>query len=154
MPQTTNAVPMSCALIEISTNSDCSGYVDVSGSSNSVSGTEQTKMVGEEYTFDGNFALVEVGKFEPMDLTFRIAFTNQATEAYRTVRDAFLAGACDGKICVRWVPSGDVGGDGFETNYAPITSFQWPPVDAGAAGPIMVEFVIRASEIDPFVYVS
>lgn len=154
MPQTTNPVPMSCALLEISTNSDCSGYVDISGSSNSVTGTTQTKMVAEEYTFDGDFALVEVGKIEPVNLTFRIVFTNVPAEAYRTVRDVFLSGACEGSICVRWVPSGAVGGDGFETNYAPVISFQWPEVNAGAAGPIMCEFVVRASEIDPFVYVS
>lgn len=154
MPQTTNQVPMSCALIEVSTASNCSGWVDISGSSNSVTGLTQTKMVGEEYTFDGDFALVEVGKIEPFDLTVRIVFTNVPAEAFRTIREVFNTETCDGKVCIRWVPSGAVGGDGFQTNYAPITSFQWPEVNAGEAGPIMTQFVVRVSQIDPFVYVS
>lgn len=154
MPQTTSAVPQSCARIDISTLSDCSVWTDVSGSANSITGTTQTRMVGEEYTFDGDYALVEPGKHEPFDLTVRIVFTNVVTEAYRIVRDQFLEGACDGKICLRWIPSGAVGGDGFETNYAPVTSFDWPPVDAATAGPVMISFVVRVSSIDPFVFVS
>jgi hypothetical protein len=145
---------MSCARIDISTNSDCSSWTNVSGSANSITGTEQTKMTGEEYTFDGNGALVEVGKYEPFDMVVRIVFTNQATEAYRLVREEFMSGACDGKMCIRYIPSGAVGGDGFQTNYAPITAFQWPEVNAGAAGPIMTQFTLRVSEIDPFVFVS
>jgi hypothetical protein len=111
-------------------------------------------MVAEEYTFDGDYALVEPGKIEPLDLVIRIVFTNVATEAYRIARDAFKDDPCNEKICVRWIPSGTVGGDGFQTNYAPITNFEWPPVDAATAGPVMTSFTVRVSSIDPFVFVS
>lgn len=154
MPQTTQSVPMSCARIDISILPDCSVWTNISGSTQSVQNTTQTKAVGEEYTLDGIGAIVEVGKIEPFDLTVRIAFTNVATEAYPIVRAAFNTAACQGKVCVRWIPSGVVGGEVFATNYAPITSFDWPPVDASTAGPIFTNFVIRVSLIDRSVFVS
>lgn len=154
MPQTTGAVPQSCARIDVATDSACSSWTNISGSVNSISGTEQSKVIADEYTFDGAGAISEVGKFEPFDMVVRSVFTNVVTEAYRIAREAFMAGACDGKICLRWIPSGAVGGDGMQTNYAPIVTFQWPPVDAAAGGPVMVEYTLHVSTIDPFVFVS
>lgn len=156
MPQTTGSVPRSCAYIGISSASDCSAMVNVSGSANSVTGAGgQTKMVGEEYTFDGRFALVEVGKVEPVDITVRAVYTSVATEAYRLARAAFLTATCDGKICLRVIPGGaTAGNEGYQTNYSPVTSGPWPDVNAAEAGPVMVEFTVHAAEVDPFVYVS
>jgi len=155
MPQTTSTVPMSCALIEMATASACTPWTDISGSVNAVTGVTQTKAVGDEYTFDGPYAISEVGKFEPFDMTVRIMYTNVAAEAYRAVREVFHTdGDCDGKMCLRIVPGGTVGDDGFVTNYAPVISFQWFEVNAGEAGPIALEFVIHVASIDPIVYVS
>ena len=154
MPQTDNAVSQACSRIDISILADCSSWTNISGSSNSITGTTQTKQVGEEFTFDGTGPIVEIGKVNAFDLTVRIVFTNQATEAYRLVRDKFNEGECAGKICLRWIPGGAVGNDGFETNYAPISSFDWPEMDSAAAGPVMASFVLRVSEIDPFVFAS
>ena len=154
MPQTTNAQPIACARIDISSLSDCSVWVNVSGSINSVQNTTQTKPAADEYTFDGGFAITEVGKAQPVDLTVRMVFTNQATEAYRLARTAFMDANCDGKLCLRWIPGGNVGDDGVQTNYVPVTAFDWPAIDANAAGPVMATFVLHAPEIDPFVFVS
>ena len=154
MPQTTNAVPMSCARIDFSSNDTCTAWTTVSGSVISITSTQQTKMTGEIYTNDGVGAIVMAGKQEPFDMAINIVFTNVVTEAYRLLRDTFLAGACDGYICIRYIPSGVVGGDGFQTNYAPVTTMPWPEVDAGTAGPIAVQFTLRVSTIDPFVFVS
>ena len=156
MPQTTGSKPRSCAYVGLSTNSDCSAFTDVSGSSNSVTGAGgQNKQVGEEYTFDGETAIVEVGKREPVDIVVRSVFTSVATEAYRIARDAFMSATCDGKVCLRVIPGGAVAGnEGFQTNYAPVTNAPWPEVNSGEAGPVMVEFTIRAALVDPFVYVS
>ena len=154
MPQTVDSVPKSCFKIEIATASPCTSWTEISGSSNSITGTTQTKMVGDEYTADGNYAISEVGKYQPFDITVRMVFTHTAGEAYRRVRDRFLAGACTGRMCLRWIPGGAVGNAGFETNYAPIVSFDWPEVNAGEAGPIMANFVLHVASIDPFTYVS
>ena len=154
MPQTTNAQPTACARVDISSATDCSAWTNVSGSVNSVQNTTQTKNVADEFTFDGGYAITEVGKALPVDLTVRMAFTNQATEAYRLARTAFMLANCDGKLCLRWIPGGNVGDDGFQTGYVPVTAFDWPPIDANAAGPVMATFVLHAPEIDPFVFVS
>jgi len=156
MAQTTGAVPRSCAYVGLSASSTCSPFTDVSGSVNSVTGVGgQTKMVGEEYTFDGETALVETGKREPVDITVRSVFTSSATEAYRIARTAFMTATCDGKVCLRVIPGGaTAGNEGWQTNYAPVTSGPWPEVNAAEAGPVMVEFTIRAALVDPFVFVS
>ena len=156
MPQTIGSVPRSCAYVGISTASDCSAFTNVSGSVNAVTGAGgQTKMVGSEYTFDGRYAIVEVGKIEPVDITVRSVFTSTATEAYRLAREAFMTATCDGKICLRVIPGGAIAGnEGWQTNYAPVTGAPWPDVNAAEAGPVMVEFTVHAAEVDPFVYVS
>lgn len=156
MPQTTGAKPLACAYVGISTNSDCSAFTDVSGSVNSVTGAGgQAKNVAEEYTLAGETAIVEVGKRQPVDITVRSVFTAVATEAYRLAREAFREAACDGKICLRVIPGGaTAGNEGYQTNYAPVTSGPWPDVNAGEAGPVMVEFTLRAADVDPFVYAS
>lgn len=155
MPQTTSAVPMACGYVAISTASDCSGFVDVSGSANSITGLSQAKQIGEENTFDGNAPIVEIGKFEAFDMVVRVVFTNVAAEAYRKARDQFLSAVCDGKLCVRWIPGGAVvGNEGYDTNYAPVSQFTWPEINAGEGGPVMTQFTLRVSAVDPFIYVS
>jgi hypothetical protein len=154
MVQTTNTQPQACARVDIATDSDCAVWVEVSGSVNSISGTSQSKMVGDEYTLEGTYAIAQAGKIEPVDLTVRMAFTNVATEAYRKARDAFMTGSCDGRLCLRWIPGEDVGNDGFQTGYSIVTAFEWPPVDASTAGPIFVSFTLHVVQIDPFVFVS
>lgn len=155
MPQTTNAVAKSCAKVMFSIESDCTPWTDVSGSVNAIPAPAQTKMVGEEYTFDGDGALVEVGKMEPFDITVRIVYTETAGEAYLLERTQFLLGACAGRICLYWSPNGgNVGDAEYVTNYAPITSHQWPGVEAGAAGPIMAEFTLRVSTVTPSISAS
>lgn len=147
MPQTSDVVPRSCAKVMFSIESDCTPWINVSGSVNAIPAPAQTKMVGEEYTFAGDGALVEIGKMEPFDITVRIVYTETDGEAYQLERDQFLLGACQGRMCLYWSPGGGAGDLEYVTNYAPITSHQWPEVDAGAAGPIMAEFTLRVSTI-------
>jgi len=155
MPQTTSSVPIACAYVGIAASSTCSPFTDVSGSTNSVTGIEQTKNVADEYTLDGRFAISELGKHQPADIVVRCVFNTNATEAYRLAREAFREAVCDGKICLRVIPGGAVAGnEGWQTNYAPVTRMRWPDVNAGEAGPAMAEFTVHAADIDPFVYAS
>ncbi len=155
MPQTTTAVSQACGDVEIAFDSGCSSWTDIGGTANSITGTEQTKMVAEEFTFDGNGPIVKVGKQEAFDLTLRIVYTQTASESYRLIHDEFVVGACDGEMCIRWWPDGKVAGNEmFETNLAPISSFQWPEINAAAAGPVMANVVLRVSTVDRSIYVS
>lgn len=154
MPQTTSNEPMACARVEISLTSTCASWVNVSGSVNSVQNTTQTRIVADEYTFDGDAAISEPGKLQPFDATFRCVFNNVVNEAYREAREQFQTGNCGSRICVRWIPGGAIGDLGFQSGYDPLISFQWADIDAGAGGPVMCTFTVHITQIDPFLYVS
>lgn len=154
MPQTTNNEPTACARVEVSITSTCASWINVSGSMNSVQSTAQSRNVGDEYTFDGDGALSLPGKLQPFDATFRCVFNNVSNEAYRTAREQFQQPNCGSRICVRWVPGGAVGDQGFQSGYDPLISLEWPPIDAAAGGPVMCVFTVHITEIDPFIYVS
>jgi hypothetical protein len=154
MPQTTTTLSQACARVDIAVDSACATWFDISGSANSVTGTSQTKAVAEEFTFDGTGPIVHEGKVQAMDIVVRIFFTNTATEAYRRVRAVFQAGACDGRICLRWIPRGNVGDLGMQTGFVPVSEFTWGDIDSSNAGPTMGQFTVRAGAIDPFVFVS
>ena len=75
MPQTTDSIPLACGMLEVATDSGCAGWVDISGSSQVVEAPEQTRISGEGYTFDGDNALVEGGKKEPIEIPVEIVYT-------------------------------------------------------------------------------
>ena len=101
---------------------------------------------GEAYTFDGNFAITTIGKYEPVEVTVNIVYTETASEAWQLVRALF-----EGRTAtqVKWVPLGAASGaDTYETKTVGyITSIDYPPIDASSAGPIMVSFTVRAPGI-------
>jgi len=89
MAQTTYQVPMACGKLEISPDCQEASYIDISGVSQSVAGTEQGRMSGEAYTFEGDTALIAGGKREPLELEFVIVYTETDAEAYEQVRAIF-----------------------------------------------------------------
>ena len=152
MAQTTAQVPQACGSIEIST--DCTTYIDVSGQFQSVSGTEQSRMSGEAYTFEGDTALIAAGKREPLELEFVIVYTETDAESYEVIRKQFET-ACGGKLCVRWTPRGLTEGmEQVTTGEGIIISFTYPPGDASAGGPIMGGFTLKAAKVTTTVKAS
>ena len=145
MAQTTGAYSNACSTLEIST--DGVAWTDISGSTQSVTGTDQSKMSGEAYTFDGKGPIVKGGKFEPLELQFSIVYTEVLTEAYEVARAVFEQEGCEVEVYVRWSPSGGVVGTNRLTAYGPITSFTYPAIDASTAEPIMGGFTVKAGEI-------
>ena len=145
MAQTTGACSQACSAVYIST--DGTTFTDISGSTQSVGGTEQSKMSGEAYTFDGKGAIIKGGKFEPADLTFAIVYTEDSGEAYEIARAVFEQEGCEVEVWVRWIPC--QGGTGISqlTAFGPITSFTYPAMDASDAAPIMGGFTVRTGEI-------
>jgi hypothetical protein len=145
MPQTTGAYSNACAQVEVST--DGTTYTDISGSTQSVEGTEQAKMSGEAYTFDGKGAIIKGGKLEPLELTFNIVYTEVNTEAYEIARSVFEQDGCEDVLYVRWSPSGGTVGTNQLSANGPVVNFTYPPVDASSASPIMAGFTVKAGEI-------
>jgi hypothetical protein len=143
MAQTTGAVNGAAATISIYSSS---AYVDISGSSQSVDVVNATVTTGEAYTFDGNYAITTVGKYEPVEVTVNIVYSETASEAFQLARAIFEARTA---TQIKWLPLGAASGaDQYETKTVGyITAFDYPPIDASSAGPIMVSFTVRAPGI-------
>lgn len=147
MAQTTTQVTQSCGKVEINVNAACPGtgsWVNISGQTTSVSGTEQSRMAGDAYTLDGDYALTGAGKREPLDLTFVIVYTETDAEAYERVRTVFETTGCGALLCVRWSPrGGDAGEEMITSARGVLTSFTYPALDASAGGVIPGGFTLH-----------
>jgi len=143
MAQTTGAVSGAAATVSIYVSS---AYVDISGSSQSIDAVTASVVTGDAYTFDGNFALTTIGKYEPVEVTVNILYTETAAEAFQSVRALFEARTA---TQLKWLPLGAASGaDQYETRTVGyITSMNYPPIDASSAGPVMVSFTVRAPGI-------
>ena len=145
MAQTTGQVPLACGQVEVST--DGSNWTDISGSAQSVSGTEQPRNVGEGYTLDGDAAVLAAGKLQPMDVVIQIIYTESDTEAYDIAR-AVHETACGAAYYIRWSPGGgDVGDDRITSGAGLVSNFQYPPMDAAAGGPIITSYTVRVPSV-------
>ena len=143
MAQTTGAVSGAAATVSICVTS---AYVDISGSSQSIDAVTASVVTGDAYTFDGNFGIITVGKYEPVEVTVNILYTETAAEAFQSVRALFEARTA---TQLKWLPLGAASGaDQYETRTVGyITSMNYPPIDASSAGPVMVSFTVRAPGI-------
>jgi hypothetical protein len=143
MAQTTGGITGAAATVSIYV---ASAYVDISGSSQSIDATTATVVTGEAYTFDGNYALTTVGKYEPVEVKVNIIYTETAAEAFQSVRALFEARTA---TQLKWLPAGAASGaDQYETKtIGYITAMDYPPIDSTSAGPIMVSFTVRAPGI-------
>ena len=143
MAQTTGSVSGAAATVSIFVSS---AYVDISGSSQSIDAVTASVVTGDAYTFDGNFAITTVGKYEPVEVTVNILYTETAAEAFQSVRALFEARTA---TQLKWLPLGAASGaDQYETkSVGYITSMDYPPIDASSAGPVMVSFTVRAPGI-------
>lgn len=143
MAQTSTAVTGAAATVSIYSGA---AYVDISGSSQSVDVTKADVVTGEVYTFDGNFAITTIGKYQPVEIKVNILFTETTGEAFTLVRTLFEARTA---TQVKWLPLGSASGaDSIESKTVGyITKFEYPGPDASSAGPLMVSFTLRAPGI-------
>ena len=143
MAQTTTAVNGAAATVSIYSGA---AYVDISGTSQSVDVVTATVTTGEAYTFDGNYAITTIGKYEPVEVTVNIIYTETTNEGFQLARAIF-----EGRTAtqIKWLPLGSASGaDQYETKTVGyITSFDYPGPDASSAGPLMVSFTVRAPGI-------
>jgi len=128
------------ALLQVS--ADGTTWLNVSGSANQVSATEQARSSGEAYTFDGDYAIVTAGKREPVELAVRVLYTEEALEAWETVR-AYFEAAGGTPLYFRYSPKGLATGRLYACESAVVTRFTYPPIDAADANPVACEIGIR-----------
>jgi len=145
MAQTTAAINgiVSTISIKIAAGS----YVDISGSTQSVDVATATIANSDNYTLDGSAAFILLGKFEPVDVTVNVMYTEvTVSEAYMLVSAAFAAKST---VQLKWLPKGTGSGNNtIETNTTGfITSIDYPAVDATSADAIMASFTVRCPGI-------
>lgn len=153
MPQTSGAVSTAIARLEVSF--DKTTWHDISGSSQSVTGTDQERMVADAQVLDGDVPIPTAGKRNAMDLEFNIIYTEVSTEAYELIRAAFVDANQGAVIYVRYVPKGGTVGTNamyrtpIQTSKMPalLSAFRFPTFDAGAAGPILGMFRVHTPEL-------
>ncbi len=147
MAQTTGQKTKSCGAVWININPGCpavGSWVAIGGETISVAGAEQSRMVGDAFTLDGETALVGAGKREPMDLVFAIIYTETDAEAYEQVRLIFEAADCGALMCVRWSPGGgDAGDEQLTSARGVLTNFIYPMLDASVGGVIEAGFTLH-----------
>lgn len=145
MAQTTASINGAAATVSLKVGAG--SYVDISGSTQSVDAATATVMNSEAYTLDGSNSIVYVGKFEPIEVTVNILYTETAaTEGFILVQDAFKNKTA---VQLKWVPRGAASGantiETMATGY--ITSMDFPAVDASSADALMASFVVKCPGI-------
>lgn len=153
MAQTTNQVPLACGKVEIA--EDCATWTNISGETQSISGTEQSIMIGDAYTLEGETALTGAGKREPLDLVVTIIYTEADLEAYEIARKIFEASDCGNTICIRYSPrGGDAGEEQLTSIQGVLSSFTYPAIDASAGGVVMGSFTVHTPGLNTTIVAS
>lgn len=143
MAQTTAAQSGVDCLVEFSTNG--SDWTDISGSIKMVDAGEQSRQSGEDYTLNGDYALVTGGKFDPVEVSATGLWTPTAGEAFAVVHAAWTAKS---PAYLRWSPQGgNSGHKRYTTNAGVLTGFVWPKGDATDAKPIPCGFKLKTPKI-------
>jgi hypothetical protein len=145
MAQTTAAINGVVSTVSIKVASG--SYVDISGSTQSVDVATATVANSDNYTLDGSAAFILLGKFEPVDVTINVMYTEvTVSEAYMLVSAAFAAKST---VQIKWLPKGTGSGNNtIETNATGyITSIDYPAIDSTSADAIMASFTVRCPGI-------
>jgi len=120
MAQTTGAITGAVAKIEINTNN--TGYVDISGSSQSIDAVEMTRLNGSAHTMEGDYAVLTFGKQPPTEITVNVLYTEVTTEGFMKAVSALKN---NHSVVLRWYPNGATGKYFLTPAGAKISSFPY-----------------------------
>lgn len=140
MAQTTTALQSAKdAFLEVSANGTT--WTDISGIANSISFGGGDRASGEAYTFNGDTAIVGMGKRAPIETTFSIVYDEAAP--YTTIEGYYKAGTW---CYFRYTPHGDNPGDTtFTSQSGPIINCPPPNGEASGGDPLTLEFTHRCA---------
>ena len=143
MAQTTTAKTTSVGQVYV--NIAGAGYIDISGSTNSLDSVTIELANGASGTLDGNEKVITAGRQNPQTITVNCLYTEGATEALRKAMASIKAG----DIClVKWVPIG-AGGKYFTTSVGSvITRVALPEANAENGEPLMFSFDVFTGGIE------
>lgn len=139
MAQTTGAITGSAAAVWLKVGAGA--YIEYSGQSQAIDAVSASRVNSEAYTFDGNQAIILLGKEEPVEITINFLYTEVAAEIWEIAQAAFLAGST---VQVKYEPKGTTGKQIESVAGGYITSIDYPAVDASSAGPVVATITVRA----------
>jgi len=143
MAQTTGAITGATAKIEINVNS--TGYVDISGCSQSIDAVEMTRLNGSAHTMEGDYAVLTFGKQPPTEITVNVLYTEVSTEGFMKAVSALKNNQ---SVVLRWYPAGSLGKYFLTPAGAKISSVSLPGNDASSGEPLMVSFTVMSPGIE------
>ena len=144
MAQTTRGLSGAAGTLSARINSTGT-FSDISGSSQSVETVTLTRITGEAYTLEGNYALLTFGKIEPAEVKVNVIYTEATTEATMLLQGSWES---DQVVELKWTPAGsEASADTYTTSAGKITAMDHPALDASSAGPIMCSFTLRVASI-------
>lgn len=149
MAQTTDAISFANVQLEISDDDFSSNIWDASGFIAAVTISAGGRQIGEEYTADGDVAILTAGKREPLDVTARIVYTEGATDPVERLRAAFEAGSA---FYFRWSPKGGGTGDFEYTCQGILSTPVYPQGEVGPGDPVVVESTLRTPKVTKAVH--
>mgnify|MGYP000957837299 CR=1 FL=1 len=139
MAQMTGAISAKDSVIEYSTNG--SSWTAISGYGNKLEDTSQARKTGYTYTFDGDTAIITVGKREPLKLKLSFVYSEGSSEPFQVLRALFEAGTA---LYLRWTAKAAVSGNRrFTTDLGYISEWPYPDINAESADAIMTQFTFE-----------
>jgi hypothetical protein len=150
MGQTTTAINTVDAVVELST--DAVTWTNISGSTNKVEVSPQTADSGMAASLEGQYKIVRAGKYNPVDITVTVLFTETAGEAYAIIHgQKEIAGR---PLYLRFTPAGYNGNyrwytadaNGYKSP-ARIVEFPYPGASAEDAGPTLLVLKLQATNL-------
>jgi len=120
-------------------------FSDISGQGNTIEPGDQTRMVGSNYAFGCDTAVITSGKREEIEVTVNVIYTELTGDAFDLLENAF---ANNDPVWLRWFPKGNKAGNfQFDIAKGILSSFQSPSIDASSADPLIATFTVTANEI-------
>lgn len=140
MGQTANGMSFVGALVFVSP--DGSTWTDVSGHGASVSVSGGDRKVGSQDTFDSDTPIVMAGSREPVEVTVRYVYTEEAGDPFEVLRGQHET--VGGALHVQYSPKD---GFWFKTGAAILVKPGYPGGEAGSGDVVMSELVVKAASL-------
>ncbi len=143
MAQTTSAITLKNCKIEYNTTTTTTPWVDISGFANLWTPTGGARKDAQQYTFDGDTAIIGSGKREPMQIVATIVYTETAADPYLTLLPYYTSGS---SIQLRATPTGQVTGTHYLFATAAsgnvIKTLEYPGGAAEDGKPVVVKITL------------
>ena len=148
MAQTSGGISFVGAKIEISAN--FSDWTDISGFVGAVTVAGGDRNYGEYFTADGDTPIVKAGKRTGIDLTINYAYTEGASDPFKTALDEYET-AAGGQLHARFSPKGGDSTEYLFTCDQYNTVLVHPGYPQGAVDPgdvVNNDMVFRTAKLD------